>query len=219
MYTKIQSSMKCFLSTLVILFSFFYLQAQTPAQLVSTNIISQFLGNELEFDAEATERISRSAMIELIEANELLEPPVQEQVKVELGLDGDLHGWRGAIARFQADCDEITVFVVTWSDENNNEGGQVVLFIPPNNRCGSAMRALLEPIYGGYVSGTVELKRCVDYACVDASPFVAEDVRGCIEVIHLIDASFDCPEVYNCTGDEDCDDLEKEFILTVTIPG
>lgn len=194
------------------------LQAQSTAQIVSTNIISQMFGGELQFDPTATERVSKAVLIELLEANEQLLPPVREQLKAELGISWKARSWQGALARFQAECDEIVVIAVTWVDEES-EGGVVTLFVPPNNVCGPLLQSLLEQLYGRYVSGAEEVKRCVEYVCTNASPYIDESLYGCVAVVHLVDASLSCPDNYECPDNgSGCDDLESDFIITITIP-
>ncbi len=192
--------------------------SQSTAQIVSTNIISQMFGGELSFDPSATERVSKEVIAELLDANEQLLPPVKEQIKAELGINWRAPAWKGAVARFQADCDEIVVFIVTWLTDEN-EGGTVTLFIPPNNTCGPALQNILEALYGRYVTGTEEVKRCVEHVCTNASPYLEESLYGCIEVVHLVDASFACPDNYECPDNgSGCDEVESEFIISVTIP-
>ena len=192
-------------------------KAQSPAQEASTNIISQMLLEELEFDPSATERVTRAYLAELLDANDLLAPPVREQVKYELGISRDLNGWRAAVARFEAECDEIVVITITWIDEES-EGGIVTMFIPPNSSCGPALQSILEVLYGRYVSGTEEVQRCVEHVCVNASPFLDESIEGCVDVVHLIDASQPCPDSYECWEETNCNELDREFIINITIP-
>ncbi len=191
--------------------------AQSPAQIVSTNIISQMLLEELEFDPSATERVTRAYLSELLDANEYLAPPVREQIKYELGITGKHRSWRGVIARFEAECGEAVVITVTVIDDNS-ERGNVTMFIPPSRSCGPALQAIMEVLYGRYVSGAEEVQRCVEHVCVNASPFLDESITGCIDVVHLLDASLPCPDSYECWEATNCNELEREFIITVTIP-
>ena len=191
-------------------------QCQSEEQLVSTNLISQMLLEELDFEPTETRRVSRAYLAEQLASNELIAPPVREELEYELGLSRDLTGWRGAVARFEAECDDVFVFVITWQEEGR---GQVLMVIPPNNACGPALQVILERLYGRYLSGSESIKRCVESVCVNASPFVDEEVEGCVEVIHLVDGSLPCPDNYECPEEgAGCSDLEQDFIITITIP-
>ena len=163
------------------------------------------------------ERVRKAQIAELIDANELLLPPVKEQIKWELGIGRETQNWRGAVARFQAECDEITVIIISVI-EDETESGAVTIFIPPNNACAPLLESTLEIVYGDYVTGAEEIKRCEKYTCVNVSPYLEEEIVGCAKTIYLVDTTFSCPDEAACPEVENCEEIEEGYIIDVLIP-
>ena len=214
---QIKKVMKFPSLVLLLMIACLSLRAQDVSHEVSANVLTQLLHYEFEFDPALVERVRKAQIAELIDANELLLPPVKEQIKWELGIGRETQNWRGAVARFQAECDEITVIIISVI-EDETESGAVTIFIPPNNACAPLLESTLEIVYGGYVTGAEEIKRCEKYTCVNVSPYLEEEIVGCAKTIYLVDTTFPCPDAAACPEVENCEEIEEGYIIDVVIP-